>query len=157
MSSMKIDNVRFADFRTFCKLNGFDPKEKPYGKGWYFKNLSGDKAVKLLKFIIEAGPYLPQPYRLGILHVAITLKPLLAAIRSTNPQKEFGYEHSTGRMDLYRDAIIKPIRLLHRLLGLLLPNVIRYSGISKKMYCIGMLSSDCTFHWQILSSFQIII
>ena len=139
LAKLKIKGVDFVGFRALCKIHGFEPKEKMFGKGWYFSNLSGDKAVKLLDVIIDAGRYLPQPYRLGVIDIAKGLRPLLALYRSTNPLREFGYDGFgvNGKMQLYNDGIVAPLRLIHRLLGMLFPNIIRYSGVSNKNYCIG--------------------
>jgi hypothetical protein len=131
---LKVPGVEFTAFRALCKSKGFDPKEKLFGKGWYFKNLSGDRAVILLETIIVSGSYLPQPYSLAIIDAAKCLRPLLAVYRSTSPLLDFDY---TNINDLYNDAIVAPIRVLQRLLNLLFPNVIRLSGISAKTYCIG--------------------
>ena len=139
LAKLKIPGVDFVAFRALCRIHGFEPKEKMFGKGWYFNNLSGDKAVKLLDVIINAGMYLPEPYRLGVIDIAKSLRPLLAVYRSTNPLKEFGYDGMgvDGKMQLYNDAIVAPIRVIHRTLGMLFPNIIRYSGLSNKNYCIG--------------------
>ncbi len=138
LAKLKVPGVDFVAFRALCRIHGFEPKEKMFGKGWYFNNLSGDKAVKLLDVIINAGMYLPEPYRVGVIDIAKSLRPLLAVYRSTNPLKEFGYEGiGDGKLQLYNDAIVAPIRVIHRLLGMLFPNIIRYSGLSNKNYCIG--------------------
>jgi len=126
--------VNFVGYRRACRKAGFEIKDHMFKKRKYFKNVNGDAFQKQLRLLHGGAAYLPEPYSHAMYAMSTVLELLIAVYRSVDPLAEFGYDNIDR---LYRELVVSPIILLHRLLVNVYPAIIRSVGKSTtNTHCI---------------------
>jgi len=134
LTKHNVEGVNFVAFRRACRKHGFEVKDHMFKKRKYFKNVNADAFQKLLRLLHGGASYLPEPYKHVIYSMSSILELLISVYRSVDPLVEFGYDNIKL---LYRELVVSPILLLHRLLVTIFPSIVRGLGkAATNTHCI---------------------